>query len=117
MGTSTPQTINVTGVSGQIGPNLNESYFFKVIGELGFFGLITLFIFYLSILQFFTQCIKSENKEIFKKFISSFIAFYLTMITINFKSVHIDLFPTNMLIFFFLGVILKLNQINNEQRS
>ena len=117
LGASTPQTINVTGVSGQIGPNLNESYFFKVIGELGFFGLIALFIFYLSILNFFTKCLKSENEKIFKTFISSFIAFYLTMITINFKSVHIDLFPTNMLIYFFLGVILKLNQINNEQRS
>jgi len=61
--------------------------------------------------------LKSENEKIFKTFISSFIAFYLTMITINFKSVHIDLFPTNMLIYFFLGVLLKLNQINDKQRS
>jgi hypothetical protein len=34
------------------------------------------------------------------------------MITQNIKSMHIDLFPSNILIFLFLGMILKLNHIN-----
>ena len=49
IGSNTPQVNNVTGIRNQIGPDLNESYFFKVIGELGFFGLVALLIFYTSI--------------------------------------------------------------------
>jgi hypothetical protein len=36
--TATYQTINITGLFLQVGPNLNESYFFKVNTELGFFS-------------------------------------------------------------------------------
>ena len=115
IGSNTPQVNNVTGIINQIGPDLNESYFFKVIGELGFFGLVALLIFYTSILKFFTKCFQTETEKYFKKFISSFAAFYLLMLTINFKAVHIDLFPSNMMIYLFLGFLLKLNLINNEQ--
>jgi hypothetical protein len=113
LGTATFQTYFITGESVQVGPELNESHFFKVITELGFIGLIAIVIFYISIITTLFNCLNFEKNDTFKTFISSFIAFYLVMLTINFKSMHIDLFPSNFLIFLFLGIILKLNKIEN----
>ena len=112
VGTATYQTTNITGLIVQVGPNLNESYFFKVITELGFFGLLAITLLYLSIIKTLLNCLKLEKKKSFKILISTFITFYLIMITQNIKSMHIDLFPSNILIFLFLGMILKLNHIN-----
>jgi hypothetical protein len=67
---------------------------------------------YLSIIKTLLNCLKLEEKKSFKILISTFITFYLIMITQNIKSMHIDLFPSNILIFLFLGMILKLNHIN-----
>ena len=114
VGTATFQTHYITGKSVQVGPNLNESHFFKVITELGFVGLVATILLYLSIIKSLSNCLKFENDVGFKIFISSFIAFYLLMITINFKSMHIDLFPSNILIYFFLGIVLKLNKVTDK---
>jgi hypothetical protein len=116
VGTATYQTTNITGLQVQVGPNYNEGYFFKVITELGFIGLVAIMLFYLNIIKTLYNCLNFEKEKTFKVLISSFIAFYVLMITINIKSMHIDLFPSNILIFLFLGMILKINQINQNTR-
>jgi len=114
VGTATFQTHYITGKSVVVGPNLNESHFFKVIAELGFFGLVAILFLYFAIIKNLLICLKLEEDEGYKVFISSFIAFYLLMLTINFKSMHIDLFPSNFLIYLFLGIILKLSKVENK---
>ena len=117
VGTATYQTKNITGLQVQIGPNFNEGYFFKVITELGFLGLVAIILFYLNIIRTLYNCLNFEKEKTFKVLISSFMAFFALMITINIKSMHIDIFPSNILIFLFLGVILKINQINQNTRT
>lgn len=116
VGTATYQTVNITGLQVQVGPNLNEGYFFKVVTELGFLGLIAVILLYTNIIKTLFICKNFESSKTLKILISSFLAFYILMITINIKSMHIDLFPVNILIFLFLGMILKINQINHRSR-
>jgi len=116
VGTATYQTVNITGLQVQVGPNFNEGYFFKVVTELGFLGLIAVILLYTNIIKTLFICINFESNKTLKILISSFLAFYILMITINIKSMHIDLFPVNILIFLFLGMILKINQINHGSR-
>ena len=115
VGVATFQTHYITGRSVEVGPNFNESHFFKVIAELGFIGLVAILILYFTIIKNLLICLKLEEDEGYKIFISSFIAFYLIMLTINFKSMHIDLFPSNFLIYLFLGIILKLSKVENKK--
>ena len=74
-------------------------------------------LFIISILNALRNALKLQTNESIRILIASFIAFFLIMITINFKSMHIDLFPSNILIYFFLGIILKLAQIKNNELS
>ena len=86
VGVATFQTHYITGRSVEVGPNFNERHFFKVIAELGFIGLGAILILYFTIIKNLLICLKLEEDEGYKIFISSFIAFYLIMLTINFKS-------------------------------
>ena len=76
---------------------------------------MAILILYFTIIKNLLICLKLEEDEGYKIFISSFIAFYLIMLTINFKSMHIDLFPSNFLIYLFLGIILKLSKVENKK--
>ena len=117
IGTATFQTHYITGISVKVGPSYNESYFFKVMTELGFFGIIVIFFFFLSIFNALRKTLKTQTNESIRILIASFIAFFLLTVTISFKAMPIDLFPSNILIYFFLGIILKLNQIKDNQLS
>ena len=112
VGTATFQTRNITDIIVEVGPNLNEGYFFKVVTELGFLGLVAFLMLYFNVVKTLLNCLNFEKHESYKVLISSFTTFYLLMITQNIKSMHIDLFPSNIMIFLFIGIILKLNQIN-----
>ena len=117
VGTATYQTKNITGLTVQVGPNYNEGYFFKVITELGFLGFVAILILYYNVIKTLLDCLNLEKQESYKVLISSFTTFYLLMITQNIKSMHIDLFPSNIMIFLFIGIILKLNLINQFEIS
>ena len=79
---------------------------------MGFLGFVAIVILYYNVIKTLLDCLNLEKQESYKVLISSFTTFYLLMITQNIKSMHIDLFPSNIMIFLFIGIILKLNLIN-----
>ena len=124
-GTATPQVINITGESIRIGPNMDagkiidfqnysESYIFKVINELGFFGVIAVCMVYINTAKMLINYLKEEKDRRYKIFTSALLAFYFMMITISFKGPMMDIFPSSFLIFFFIGMSLKLYNLNNN---
>ena len=91
-----------------------ESYYHKTIIELGFFGLVTLIAFYAIVFREIKHCLKIYSQEKIRVLIASFMSFFLLILTINFKSYHVDLYPINFMFYFILGIILKLRHMKNS---
>jgi len=99
---------------------INEGLYWKVIVELGFFGLIvflSLFLNYLKQIKIVKKKLSTYNEI---NFCYCFYAFILFQIIAGFKSwVYFEGYPSNFIFFLLLGIIIKLgtdDYIKNSYR-
>lgn len=96
---------------------LNESYYSKIFYELGIIGLFILCFFYIHAYRVFNNCSK-KNKETDNMLIlaQSSKAFFITIIIAGTKGYYFNLFPIDFFFYFVLGIIIKLNKINKDDK-
>lgn len=111
VGTATSQVINITGKSVFIE---SESFLFKIITELGFLGVISLTLVYMYNIKFFLKCINHKKQDSLNIFFSYLLAYYVLIITISLKGPLNHVFPADFLIFFFIGLSLKINMLRKN---
>lgn len=83
----------------------NESYYAKIINELGVIGLGLFIVFYMSI---FLNIIKNfKLLKLQRKSISLFFSFIIIIILSSLKGWTIDLYPLSFCLWMYLGLVLK----------
>ena len=83
----------------------NESYYAKIINELGVIGLALFIVFYMSI---FLNIIKNfKLLKLQRKSISLFFSFIIIIILSSLKGWTIDLYPLSFCLWMYLGLVLK----------
>jgi len=93
----------------------NESFYAKIFYELGIVGLVYFTVFYIFIYKEFNKCSNNYiNKDIIT-FAQSSKAFFLLLLVLGIKSYSVNLFPTNFIFFFLLGIIIKLDYLYRTQ--
>lgn len=95
---------------------VNESYYAKIFYELGLFGLCVLIIFYIQIYKQFNNCSKIYMNRDISAFIHSSKALLLIILIAGIKGYYINLFPIDFFIYLILGIIIKLNTINEDEK-
>ena len=116
VGTSTGAVRYVVDQSLIQASGLNESYYSKILYELGFIGLFVLIMFYILSYRIINECSKKYNNNDILIFIQSFKALLLTIIIAGTKGYYFNLFPIDFFIYFILGIIIKLNTINKDEK-
>ena len=106
---------NATGAARYVGGGeltqlfLLESYYFKTLVELGFMGLIVIFLLFFNYLYLINTARKNLSIKKERIFCSLLFAYTSLHIITNFKTwVNFDGYPNNFLFFLFLGIVLKM---------
>ena len=97
----------------------HEGYFARVTKELGVPGLLTMITFLAIIIYEIFLSIKSiKHNKAYILFCSSILAVYLIAIMMSTKSMLFFLkYPTNFLLYFFLGIAIKLKFLNLDKQK
>ena len=96
----------------------HEGFYHKTILELGIFGLIAIFAFFIFIIYEIVLSIRfiSDNKA--SLFCSLLLAFFLTMIIESSKGAFVfTKYPGNFFFYFLLGIAIKLRFINFDKET
>ena len=96
---------------------VNESYYAKIFYELGLFGLCVLIIFYIQIYRQFSKCSKIYMNSDISAFVHSSKALLLIILVAGIKGYYINLFPIDFLFYLLLGIIIKLNFLDNYEKK
>ena len=96
---------------------VNESYYAKIFYELGLFGLCILIIFYIQIYRQFNKCSKIYMNSDISAFVHSSKALLLIILVAGIKGYYINLFPIDFLFYLLLGIIIKLNFLDNYEKK
>ena len=112
VGTATSQVINITGKSVFIE---SESFLFKIIAELGVLGVISLILIYTYTINFFLKCLNYKKQNNLNIFFSYLLAYYILIVIISLKGPLNHVFPADFLIFFFIGLSLKINMLRKNK--
>ena len=96
---------------------VDESYYAKIFYELGLFGLCVLIIFYIQIYRQFSKCSKIYMNSDISAFVHSSKALLLIILVAGIKGYYINLFPIDFLFYLLLGIIIKLNFLDNYEKK
>jgi hypothetical protein len=96
---------------------VNESYYAKIFYELGLFGLCVLIFFYIQIYRQFNKCSKIYINRDISAFVHSSKALLLIILVAGIKGYYINLFPIDFLFYLLLGIIIKLNFLDNYEKK
>ena len=97
----------------------HEAYYGRVVKELGVPGLLTMLIFLAIIVyEIFLSIQSIKHDKAYILFCSSILAIYLIAIMMGTKAVFFLLkYPANFLLYFFLGIAIKLRFLNLDKRK
>ena len=113
VGSATPEArFVVEGGKETIGL-IHEGYYQKVIKELGAIGLLVVVAFLIIIIYEIFFTIKIVTNKKFFLFCSGVLAFYLICMIMVLKGASLfTKYPSNFLLYFFLGIVIKLRFLN-----
>ena len=107
---------NLPGFESLAGQALHESFYFKTLIELGIIGFVTILAFFILIFREISLSLRYLENSRSSMFCSAVLAYFFVVVILLAKGTGIlNSYPSNFLIYFFIGIAIKLRYLNIDK--